>query len=281
MIKLQATGLLRLNSLRPLSLFSPSLINSGKILRSYSTSRKSTNFNLDLAGLLADLYVPPNNPPSWFTNPKQRWTILKRNLQTLGINTYAAIKLRKDIGRDLFMPLEWKELAIILYTRTNECFAKRDSQNLQKITSRWVYGPLSDRMKQLSSSHEYSWKLLKLNKRPKVISMLPLALPNEPLHYVQVVYRFDSMQRLSKLDLKTKEIDSQDRRVVDNIAFLFDVDKNPIEGRLIGSLFETPPQAPMPDANSMASSRAEAMRAMSVRGDIFRPEPEYMTIKSE
>lgn len=250
--------------------------------RMQSTSRRPTGFSLDVAGLLTDLYVPPVNPPSLFTSPKLRWTVFKRNMQMLGINTYLAVKVRRELGREHFNPLEWKEFALLLYERTNECFAQRDLAGLQKVASRWVYGPLAERMKELDAACVYDWKLLRLNKRPKVLSMVPLAFPDMPLHYVQTVYRIDSTQQLTKTNRKTGETQSQQRRVVDNVAFMLDARKDPLEGRLIGSLFETRPQMPMPDmAAAATAARADAIAGMRVRGDIFRPEPEYLSLKND
>lgn len=255
---------------------------SRPFVRTLASARQNNSFSLDQAGLLSDLYVPPANPPSWFTNPKQRWTVLKRNFQALGVNTYMAVKIRRELGRGLFNPIQWKEFSLLLYERTNECFAKRDFQGLQKVTSRWVYGPLSIRMKELSADSDYSWKLVKHNKKPKVLSLIPLMFPDMPLNYVQVVYRFDSMQELTKVNKTTGEAQTQARRVIDNIAFLVDTRKDPLEGRLIGSLFETRPQMAMPDMAAAATcTRAEAVQGMRTRGDIFRPEPEYLAMKVE
>lgn len=244
-----------------------------------ATKQTPFKFTMDQAGLATDLYIPPVKTPFLLTSPKLWWTVFKRKLQVLGVNTYMAVKLRRDIGKDRFQPLEWKELAIVLYKRTNESFVRRDFANLQRLTSRWVYGPLSQRAKELSSSYRYDWKLLSFKKRPKVLSMVPLAMPNEPTKFVQVVYRFESKQQLSKLKIGSKEVERVERDVVDNIAFIFDTEKDPIEGRLIGSLFETPATAPMPDPSLTPQSRSVVMHGMSVRGDIFRPQPEYVALK--
>lgn len=249
--------------------------------RSASTNNSAVGFTMDQAGLAADLYVPPRDLPSWFTHPGIRWKVLKRRIQILGLNTYMVVKLRKDIGRKRFRPLEWKETALLLYTRANECFVKRDLRGLNLVSSRWVAGPLSARAQKLPRDYVFSWKLDKLNSRPKVLSLIPLALPNAPAQYVQVVYRIDSMQTVSKTKKGTDKVDKITRRVVDNVAFIFDTSKDPTEGRLIGSLFETPATAPMPDPTAAPGSRADIMAAMASRGDIFRNPPEYVAVKGE
>lgn len=249
--------------------------------RSVSTKNTPFKFTMDQAGLATDLYVPPLKTPNILTSPKLWWTVFKRKIQVTGVNTYMAVKMRRDIGRDRFQPLEWKELAILLYKRTNECFVKRDLAGLQRLTSRWVYGPLSARVKELDPKYRYSWELLRFKKRPKVISMVPLAMPDEPVKFVQLVYRFESRQQLSKLKIGDTHVERAERDVVDNLAFIVDTSKTPIEGRLIGSLFETPANAPMPDPSSMPSARSVVMQGMSVRGDIFRPPPEYAAAKTE
>lgn len=249
------------------------------LTRGVATKQTPFKFTLDQAGLATDLYIPPVKKPSIMLSPKLWWVYFKRKIQVLGVNTYMAVKLRREIGKARFHPLEWKELAIILYQRTNECFVKRDFANLQRLTSRWVYGPLTNRAKELSRDYRYDWKLLKFKSRPKVLSMVPLSIPNEPTRFVQIVYRFESKQRLSKLELGTQDVVRVERDVVDNIGFIFDTAKSQIEGRLIGSLFETPLSSPMPDPSLMPQSRSAIMQGMSVRGDIFRPEPEYVALK--
>lgn len=248
-------------------------------VRFMATKPSPFKFTMDQAGLATDLYVPPAKTPNLITKPKLWWTVFKRKLQVLGVNTYMAVKLRREIGKDRFQPLEWKELAIILYKRTNESFVRRDFNNLQRLTSRWVYGPLSQRAKELSPGFRYDWKLISFKRRPQVISMVPLAMPNEPTRFVQVVYRFESKQQLSKVTLGSQDVERVERDVVDNIAFIFDTERDPPEGRLIGSLFETPATAPMPDPSMMPQSRSVVMHGMSVRGDIFRPQPEYAALK--
>lgn len=249
------------------------------LCRGVATKQTPFKFTLDQAGLATDLYIPPVKKPSMLLNPKLWWVYFKRKMQVLGVNTYMAVKLRREIGKARFHPLEWKELAILLYQRTNECFVKRDFANLQRLTSRWVYGPLTNRSKELSRDYRYDWKLLKFKRRPKVLSMVPLSMPNEPTRFVQIVYRFESKQQLSKLKLGSQDVERVEKDVVDNIGFIFDTEKSPIEGRLIGSLFETPVGSPMPDPSMMPQSRSVVMQGMSVRGDIFRPEPEYAAFK--
>lgn len=270
-------SLLLLN--RQASLARPMLRSA--MARNVSTKQTPFKFTMDQAGLATDLYVPPAKTPSIFTSPKLWWTVFKRKVQVTGVNTYMAVKMRSELGKDRFQPLEWKELAIMLYERTNECFVKRDFSGLQRLTSRWVYGPLSNRAKELSPGYRYDWQLVRFKRRPKVISMVPLAMPNEPTNFVQVVYRFESTQRLSKLKVGETNVERAERDVVDNVGFIFDASKTPVEGRLIGSLFETPATAPMPDPSSMPSSRSLIMQGMSVRGDIFRPPPEYAVAKTE
>ncbi|PRT56665.1 Inner membrane mitoribosome receptor MBA1, mitochondrial [Wickerhamiella sorbophila] len=259
----------------------PSQVISRAVTRSAATTTSPVQFSMDQAGLVTDLYVPPRDLPSWFTNPKARWTALKRRVQLLGVNTYMAVKLRREIGRERFQPLEWKETALLLYQRTNECFVHRDLSGLSKLTSRWVYGPLAARAQKFPKNVRLDWKLEKLTAKPKVLSIIPLSLPDTPTRFVQTLYRIESRQVLSKLNLDTNKVDKVERTVVDNVAFIFDTTKSPAEGRLIGSLFETPVNSPMPDPTLSPGSRTEIIRSMTSRGDIFREPPQYLAIKTE
>lgn len=246
---------------------------------STKATQSAMHFTMDQAGLVTDLYVPPKNLPSWFAHPALRWKALKRRIQMVGVNTYMAIRLRREIGKERFRPFEWKETALMLYQRTNECFVERDLKGLAKLTSRWVYGPLSMRAQKLPKNEQFGWKLLKYNSRPRVISMVPLSLGEGPTRYVQVVYGIESTQALSKLRRGEKEARKIERDVSDNMAFIFDTTKSPVQGRLIGSLFETPINAPLPDPMNTPNKRTEIMKAMSLRGDVFRSPPEYLVVK--
>lgn len=241
---------------------------------------------MDQAGLVTDLYIPPRKLPSWFTHPKLRWTALKRRFQMVGLNTYMVVKLRRDIGSQRFLPLQWKETALMLYERMNECFVARDLPGLARVTSRWVYGPLSARAERLPRDCVYSWRIDKLLRRPQVLSIIPLALPGKPTQFVQVVYRIESRQELSKanvakgLNSSNSSVERVTRDVCDQVAFIFDTAASPPKGLLIGSLFETPVTGPMPDPSMSPTTRTEVMRAMTIRGDVFRSEPEYAAVKN-
>lgn len=247
--------------------------------RCASTTSAPISFTLDQAGLTTDFYVPPRHPPSWFTHPRLRWKVLTRNIQMVGVNTWMAIKLRREVGREHFRPLEWKETALLLYKRTNESFVKRDLNALSRLTSRWVYTSLSQRVEKLPKDYVYGWKMAKLSSKPKVISLIPLQLPDQPTQFVQMVYRIESKQILSKAKVNTTEVNRIEREVCDYAAFIFDITKSPAEGRLIGSLFETPPNAPMPDPSIVPSARSDVINAMAQRGDIFRSPPKYVALK--
>lgn len=143
-----------------------------------------------------------------------------------------------------------------------------------------------------------SWKLIKFNSTPKIVSIQPLLLPGKPLTDIQIVYRIESRQRIARIAPGEKEPHVVESDVVDYAAFSFDASKTPSRVFFAGTLFEckfntswsspfrlttfiqlltccffltpAPITAPVPAPNDSASAM---MTSMKVKGDIFRQPP--------
>jgi protein MBA1 len=83
-----------------------------------------------------------------------------------------------------------------------------------------------------------TWKLLKFNSTPKIVSIQPLLLPGKPLTDIQIVYRIESRQRIARIAPGEKEPQVVESDVVDYAAFSFDASKTPARVYFAGTLFE-------------------------------------------
>ena len=162
--------------------------------------------------------------------------------------------------------LLWKNKAIETYVQVNRAFAARKIESVRPQISLWVEEALSARSKQLPKGAELDWQLVKFYKVPKLVSVQAMMIPGRPLEHIQLIYKFDTKQRLIRLDKHTKETTKLDRDVIDYVAFLCDASTDEII--LIGSVFESEATAKLP--KNYEDDMQTAIQRMKTSGDLYR-----------
>lgn len=232
-----------------------------------SSPKKPTSFNPRHLGVTNEVYIPPSssNLPSFFVSPIIVMNALIRRMYTFGLNTVQVALFRYQSG---FKPnfLLWKNNAIENYVQVNKAFADKDINAIKSNVSIWVEEALIARSKQVPEDVKLSWELVKFNAIPKLVSTQVIMIPGRPLELIQLIYKFDTKQRLIKLNKSTNKAEKLDKTVVDYIAFICDATNDDM--LLIGSLFESNPESKLPkDVNTDTQT---AIRKMKSSGDIYR-----------
>ncbi|EDO16876.1 hypothetical protein Kpol_1024p30 [Vanderwaltozyma polyspora DSM 70294] len=235
------------------------------------SEKKSKNEQLDInvrhIGVASDIYIPPTwrRMPNMILHPISFFNVLIRKIYTLGFNTVQIAVFRNQSGiKPKF--LLWKNNAIETYVNINKAFAERKIEKVSSQLSIWAEDALKKRQNKIPKNIKLDWKLLKFNEVPKLVSLQPLILPGQPLEHIQLVYRFNTKQRLLKLDKDSKDVEKVDRDVTDFVVFLCDASTN--EVLLIGSVFESKPDAKLP--KNYDSDNKSAVARMRECGDIYR-----------
>ncbi|KAL3235314.1 Inner membrane mitoribosome receptor MBA1, mitochondrial [Nakaseomyces bracarensis] len=240
-------------------------------------TKKIQDFNPRHLGVASELYVPAawSSLPSVLTSPRVVFNAVVRRLYILGLNTVQVGIFRFQTGiKPQF--LLWKNKAIETYVQINKGFASKSVAALRPEVSIWVEEALQARSKQVPDNVKLDWQLLKFNEVPKLISLQPMMIPGRPLEHIQLLYRFNTKQRLVKLDKRTNQVDKLDRDVVDYMVFLCDATTNDL--LLMGSVFESEPGSKMP--KNYDDNTEKAVKRMKECGDIYRvpPTPDHPQI---
>ena len=208
-------------------------------------TKKIQDFNPRHLGVASELYVPASlsRLPSVITSPKLWFDNVIRRIYMLGLNTVQIGIFRFQTGiKPAF--LLWKNKAIETYVQVNTNFASKSVEKLKPEVSVWVEEALNARSKQIPDNVKLDWQLLKFNDVPKLISIQPMMIPGRPLEHIQLLYRFNTKQRLVKLNKTNNKVEKLDRDVVDYMVFLCDATTNDLI--LMGSVFESKPDAKLP-----------------------------------
>ena len=192
-----------------------------------------------------------------------------RRVYNFGLNTINVGLFRYQSGMKPNFLL-WKNKAIELYIKVNTAFAEKKVNSVKDCTSIWVDEALQARVKSLPKNILLEWELLKFNEVPKIVSVQPMMIPGRPLEHIQLVYRFNTRQRLIKIDKCTEMTDTVERDVIDYISFFCDATTN--EMYIMGSLFESKPEGKLPK-KTYSDDNKEAIRKMRICGDLYRVEP--------
>ncbi|CCH40711.1 hypothetical protein BN7_245 [Wickerhamomyces ciferrii] len=245
--------------------------------KSKSKSKKSTGpadknniFDPRVIGLTSDQYIPISwrNIPNPLSSPRLAWNVVLRKIYTVGINTIQVALLRYQTGlKPKF--LLWKNNAIENYVQVNKSFASKTVKDVHSSVSMWVEESLKNRSASIPNNIRLSWKLVKFNETPKLITFRPLMMPGRPVEHVQIVYRFNTKQQLVKVNLDNNKTDKITRDVTDHVGFLIDLHTN--ETILCGSVFENAPTDKIPKPEDI--DRSVIIKEMRERGDIFRSPP--------
>ncbi|GAV52004.1 hypothetical protein ZYGR_0AF04760 [Zygosaccharomyces rouxii] len=249
-------------------------LTSTRVILEKSNSKANktpVDFNARHLGVSTEVYVPPSlgNLPSVFSHPIVVFNALIRRIYTLGLNTVQVGIFRYQSG---FKPnfLLWKNKAIQNYVNVNTAFAQKKVSNVKSQISLWVEEALEARSKQLPKHMQLEWQLVKFNEIPKVVSVQAMMIPGRPLEHIQLIYRFNTKQRLIKLNKKSGKADKLDRDVVDYLVYLCDASTNNLV--LMGSVFESRPESKLP--KTFEDSTQAAIQRMKVSGDLFRLPPQ-------
>ncbi|AQZ13108.1 MBA1 (YBR185C) [Zygosaccharomyces parabailii] len=226
-----------------------------------------TDFNARHLGVSSEIYVPPSfkNLPSIFSHPIVVFNALIRRIYTMGLNTVQVGIFRYQSGLKPNFLL-WKNKAIENYVNVNSAFAQHRIATVKSQISMWVEEALEARSKQLPKHIQLEWQLVKFNRIPKVVCVQAMMIPGRPLEHIQLVYKFDTKQRLIKLNKKSGQVDKVDRDVVDYLVFLCDASTNDLT--LMGSVFESQPASKLP--KTYEDNTQAAIQRMKVCGDLFR-----------
>ncbi|CAH00115.1 Mba1p [Kluyveromyces lactis] len=243
---------------------------SRRLLDSDGVVKKPAPFNPRHMGVANQVYIAPSkkNMPNPITSPVAYFNVLVRKIYTLGMNTIQVALFRYQSGLKPNFLL-WKNKAIETYVQVNEAFAKRELDTIKPQVSIWVDEALTARAKQIPSNITLDWELIKFNEVPKLVSTQAMMIPGRPVELIQLIYKFDTKQRLIKFDKKKSKTDKLDRDVIDYIAFLCDASTNDI--LLTGSVFESAPDAKLPKDSE--TSNQIVIERMKVNGDLFRVQP--------
>ena len=233
-------------------------------------TKKIQDFNPRHLGVASELYVPASlsRLPSVITSPKLWFDNVIRRIYMLGLNTVQIGIFRFQTGiKPAF--LLWKNKAIETYVQVNTNFASKSVEKLKPEVSVWVEEALNARSKQIPDNVKLDWQLLKFNDVPKLISIQPMMIPGRPLEHIQLLYRFNTKQRLVKLNKTNNKVEKLYRDVVDYMVFLCDATTNDLI--LMGSVFESKPDAKLP--KNYDDNTEKAVRRMKECGDIYRVPP--------
>lgn len=163
----------------------------------------------------------------------------------------------------------WRNKAIECYVQVNQSFSKGNIDSLKDNMSIWVAQALNDRIKTIPKTMKMDWEIVQFNEIPKLVSLEPIMLPGQPLQYIQLVYKFNTKQRLIIVDGLDKQ-NKQVKDIIDYMVFLVDVATN--EVKLVGSVFENKPGERFTKINPKESKQI-VLKRMKECGDIFRLPP--------
>lgn len=226
---------------------------------------------LDQIGLPMRFYIPPSykNYPNVLSSPIVVFKLIARRLYNFGRNTVQIAFARWNGGMTPKFLL-WKNEAVDVFIKVNKAFAKKKIQSISNDLSVWTREPLLMRQDTLPKKYDFDWKLLKLLSPPKLCVLIPYSNPSDPLDKLLVIYKFNTLQRLTKMSKETKEvISSSDDSIENYLGFLVDLNTDKL--KLIGSTFESGPN------EKVDIARPKHMGSvMKVQGDIFRINDELL-----
>lgn len=223
-------------------------------------------------GVPFDPYIPPrwSRMPNLFLHPLLFGKCLFRRVYMKCYDWVQVFQFRRSMGQGYKpMFLKWKNDAIEDYVRINKAFSARKLESTRDLMAEYVFFALGRRQKQLPKDTTLGWELVKFNKAPKLMTFHSFPHEDGSVLLAQIVYRFDTKQRMTIKKRGSKEIQEKTRDLIEYLAFNVD----PYSDRVViaGSLFESSPKKRFA-ANGMPT-RQETINHMIKNGDIYRPEP--------
>ncbi|KAK9457144.1 MBA1-like protein-domain-containing protein [Dipodascopsis uninucleata] len=234
--------------------------------------QNTQSVTLQTIGVASFDYIPPTgeNVPSITENPKLRWVAVQRKV-------FWTIRMLIRLGMSKFrykLPLhfnEWKSRAEELYIDLNKGFAAMNQSEINKCSTLFVQTSLKDRMSNMDKNWIYNWTLKEHISKTKLVDLSPLDLgDNSPVRYIQLIYRFHTLQKLEFKYKKNKfaKREPQIRNVLDYIVYAYDQKTD--EMKIIGSVFESSLSDSLP---IQSTNRRTILNSMKEKGDIFRKRP--------
>ncbi|KAK9485939.1 mitochondrial inner membrane protein Mba1 [Lipomyces starkeyi] len=223
-------------------------------------------------GVGSNDYIPPTGPnlPKITEHTRLYFTALGRYQLHLFKQTLTKILLRLKYR----IKLDYKGLEVRAedaYIELNKSFAARKISNLSNLSTMFVEENLKDRIKNMNKDWKLSWYVEGTIEKTKCVSVSPIAIgQEEPLRFVQLIYRFHTLQKLELIYTKNKNIPKkmEEKKVLDYIVFVYDTQEDKL--RVMGSVFETPVTEPLP---VQITSEKLVLAAMQTKGDLFRKRP--------
>ncbi|KAK9473586.1 MBA1-like protein-domain-containing protein [Dipodascopsis tothii] len=225
-------------------------------------------------GVMLGTHVLPtgNLVPSVLAEPKLRAKGFFRRLYLYVQNAWCFGRFR-IAGHPLEFK-QWRDEAMDVYVSLNKAFAARSKAGIDKYSTMFVQIPLQQRMEGLDKKMKLKWDLVKHISEPKLVSAVAIKLSEKgPIEHVQLVYRIHALQRLIMIS-PNGTVNKSEKEVVDYIAFFRDVGVTPPVTKVVGSVFETPLDVPLP---KRVPSENATIRFMRDCGDIFRKKPAAKT----
>ncbi|KAJ8102152.1 mitochondrial inner membrane protein Mba1 [Lipomyces tetrasporus] len=239
--------------------------------RGYADDRSQTISAYQL-GVGSNDYIPPTgqNLPKATEHTRLYFKALGRYQLHFFKQTLTRILLRLKYRTKLdYKDLETRSEDI--YIELNKFFAARKSSSLSRLSTMFVEENLKDRIKNMNKDWKLSWALEDTIEKTRCVSVSPIALgQDEPLQFVQLIYRFHTLQKLELTYTKNKNIPKQleEKKVLDYVVYVYDIQEDDL--RIMGSVFETPVTEPLP---VQMTSEKLVLAAMQTKGDLFRKRP--------
>lgn len=223
-------------------------------------------------GVSSEVYIPPmwKRMPNAFLHPLSFTQAVVRRVYSWGFNTVqvALFKWQSEMKIDFEL---YRQLAIKNYVKVNKNFAEKNVAALKNDVTIWVEEALKMREADLPESKSFNWEIVKFNEMPKLMKFMSLAIPNQPLELIQVIYRFNTEQALTVTDKKTGKQVVSKRQVVDYYSYLIDTYEG--TATLMGSVFENTASDKLPPLVVQDQDPNLTLDHMKRCGDIFRSAP--------
>ncbi|KAK9240884.1 MBA1-like protein-domain-containing protein [Lipomyces kononenkoae] len=247
------------------------LPNSHSPVRGYADDAPQTITSYQL-GVGSNDYIPPTgtNRPKITEHTRLYITALGRYQLHIFKQTLTKILLRLQYRTKL----DYKDLAVRAedtYIELNKSFAARKISNLSRLSTMFVEANLTDRIKNMNKDWKLSWDVVDTIEKTKCVNVSPISLgQDEPLRFVQLIYRFHTLQKLELVYTKNKNIPkkTEEKKMLDYIVFVYDIQAD--ELKVMGSVFETPVTEPLP---VQLTAEKLVLAAMQTKGDLFRKRP--------
>ncbi|GME73142.1 unnamed protein product [[Candida] boidinii] len=266
---------LRLSSYKSQRLLISPLSSLQLRLASTKVQTKQTNQRpaISKIGIPFEPYIPTrwSRMPNFFTSPKLFLKNIFKRCYLSAFNTVQVYQFRRAIGKENKPNfLKWKNEAIETYCAINKAFASKNVESVRERMCEFVYFALGKRQTGLPKNVSLGWDLVKFNSKPKLISFHQFPHDDGSILLLQIIYKFDTKQRLSfkKIGSGKKDITEQVKDLTEYVAFNVDPYTDKIV--LAGSVFESPVEREL--TPKAMPSQEETVNNMIKNADIYRIE---------